>query len=443
LIQYKIYKYQSAQIFDFPEQFFACPKLVVIIAKTTTINTYFKRFNAKEPQISVMPHDGLRMAIVIPCFNEPNVIATLESILNCQPPTSRVEVIVMINAAENSLPSIKEQNQKTFLEIKYWIAKCRCLTIDFHIIMDNNLSDKKAGVGRARKIGMDEAARRLPDDGIIVGLDADSTVRDNYLIAIEKYFEENQQTSGCSIYFEHPIGVLLDPKQANAIIQYELHLRYFIEMQRNMGYPFAYQTIGSSMAVRNIEYQLVGGMNTRKAGEDFYFLHKFIKKGGFGDLNTTTVFPSARISDRVPFGTGRAIKDLLDQEDDNSQLYLTYHPDSFKVMGDFFKKIETYYYAQYSVNDKLKLFLNAQNFQDKINEIKANTTSLKSFKRRFYHWFDAFLLMKALHYLRDNHFPNIPIYDACRLVHEEYNMSLLDILKQYRLKSLKDYNPVI
>src|SRR5204862_3217619 len=90
-----------------------------------------------------------------------------------------------------------------------------------------------------------------------------------------------------------------------------LHLRYYIQALRYAGFPHAHHTIGSCMAVRAGEYRQQGGMNKRKAGEDFYFLHKIIPLGGFGDLTGTTVYPSPRPSDRVPFGTGKAVRENL------------------------------------------------------------------------------------------------------------------------------------
>jgi hypothetical protein len=34
-------------------------------------------------------------------------------------------------------------------------------------------------------------------------------------------------------------------------------------------------------------------------------------------------------------------------------------------------------------------------------EIRKNSTSLETFIKRFYSWFDAFLVLKASHFLRD------------------------------------------
>src|SRR5262249_26021974 len=163
-------------------------------------------------------------------------------------------------------------------------------------------------------IGMDEALRRFDaverPGGVIVGFDADCRCERNYLTAIERHFERNSNSPGCSIYFEHPLNGPLEPAIYEAIAEYELHLRYYVQALRFGGFPHAFHTIGSSMAVRAGVYRKQGGMNKRKAGEDFYFLHKIIPLGGFTNLVETRVIPSPRASDRVPFGTGKAVCDF-------------------------------------------------------------------------------------------------------------------------------------
>jgi hypothetical protein len=262
---------------------------------------------------------------------------------------------------------------------------------------------------------MDEAARRLPDDGVILCFDADTTCREDYLVEVGNYFREQRNVNSASIYFEHPItGTEFSEEIYKAIVQYELHLRYFIDCQKGIHLPYAYQTVGSAMAVRNIIYQKVGGMNVRKAGEDFYFVHKCIKNGGFGTCNSTVVYPSPRISSRVPFGTGKAVQELINGS--NSTFY-TYHPNSFILIKNILSKIEGIYHGSYRIPEELIPYFNGINFEKKVEVIRNNTASFQSFKKQFFHLFDAFMLMKCLHYIRDNLYPNVPVVEACKIVY--------------------------
>ena len=61
--------------------------------------------------------------------------------------------------------------------------------------------------------------------------------------------------TGCTIYFEHPIeGDEYPPEVYDAIIQYELYLRYYLQALRYTGYPYATHTVGSCFAVKASVY---------------------------------------------------------------------------------------------------------------------------------------------------------------------------------------------
>jgi hypothetical protein len=97
---------------------------------------------------------------------------------------------------------------------------------------------------------------------------------------------------------------IFPPTVFDAVINYELHQRYYLQAVRYTGYPFAYHTVGSCFAVLAETYCRMGGLSRRKAGEDFYFIQKIAVHGRYGECRTTRVYPSPRPSDRVPFGTG-------------------------------------------------------------------------------------------------------------------------------------------
>lgn len=354
--------------------------------------------------------------ITIPACGEPHIIRTLESLAACHSPSGVFEIIILINHGALASPEVKAMSHHSAIQVSEWIANHTFLNLRYYVLSAFELTKKEYGVGNARKILMDEAARRLvAKDKVqapIIGLDADCLVSKNYLVEIESYFQKNVDIQACSIHFEHHLEGL-DMLQKKAIIQYEKHLRYYIDAQRMAGFPFAYQTIGSSMAVRCIDYMKQGGMNRRQAGEDFYFLQKFIELGHFGELNSTTVYPSGRVSDRVPFGTGKAVKDALQQ---NGEVY-TYHLQSFKDIKVLFDAVDSLWsmdsggVEQFleTVSRSVNSFLYHFDFVIIINDIKSNTSSKNTFNKRFFRWFNAFMLMKYLHYARDHFYPNQPV----------------------------------
>ena len=80
-------------------------------------------------------------------------------------------------------------------------------------------------------------------------------------------------------------------KHRLAAAAYECHLRYYVEALRFAGFPHAYHTIGSAMAVRPEAYMKQGGMNRRKAEKIFYFLNKIMLLGNFSECLSTVVYP--------------------------------------------------------------------------------------------------------------------------------------------------------
>ncbi|MEM6806764.1 MAG: glycosyltransferase family A protein, partial [Bacteroidota bacterium] len=216
------------------------------------------------------------MLIVIPCYAESELLETLDSLEKNTKTAFQTEVIIVLNAGEHASEEVVVQNRKTEKEFEHWL-KVGDKKLDYFLLKKNSLPKKHAGVGLARKIGMEEAVGRFElaeeKEGIIVCLDADSRVAENYLNSIYQHFQQHPKTEACSIYFEHPLeGDEFEEDIYRGIIYYELFLRYYIEGLRYAEHPYAYHTIGSSMAVRSTAYERQNGMNRRKAGEDFYFL---------------------------------------------------------------------------------------------------------------------------------------------------------------------------
>ncbi|NRB49384.1 MAG: glycosyltransferase family 2 protein [Saprospiraceae bacterium] len=385
------------------------------------MNQYLQQRTLFAPLIYRKPSLNLGMVVVIPAYDEPFLLLSLMNLSRCTLPLCDVEVIVVINNSEQSSQAVRDCNQETYLKALQWAKKNNKHRIKFHILYVPDLPSKSAGVGLARKIGMDEACWRLMKiknkKGVIVCFDADSRCETNYFLALEEHFKNHPKTPACNIYFEHPIhGAEHEDEVYEAIVPYELHLRYYIQAQRLAGFPHAYHTVGSSMAVRVMAYQQQGGMNKRKAGEDFYFLHKFISLGRFSECLSTKVIPSPRPSHRVPFGTGRAVNEIVA----SSGTYDTYHLSSFFDLKNLFDLVPALYKAEVEEYEdmvaelpaSIQDFLTQVDYLSKWQEIKINTASRKAFITRFYKWFNAFMLMKYVHFARDHHYPNIPVGEA-------------------------------
>jgi len=365
---------------------------------------------------------------VIPCRDEPDPVATLSSLAQCQPPAATVEVIVVVNGSDGDPPEVQQHNLHSLETLASWAETCHDSFFKLSLQYHPHLPQRQAGVGLARRLGMDEAAQRLlharqADTGIIVALDADCRVAPNYFIALENHFSNRPETVGASIYFEHPLEHLT-PRHRAGIVGYELFLRIHLQGLRHAGSPHAFHTVGSAMAVRAGVYRRVGGMNRRQAGEDFYFLQKVMAHGPFSDLTTTTVFPSPRISHRVPFGTGRAMGQWHQNPDET---YTTYDPCIYSELRTFFMNAKETLHLQGDLlahaSTSLVSFLEQQQFAAALEEMRANTSSLDSLMKRFHLWFNPFRLLKFVHFATERYHPRVPVTQGAVTLLEQMGIS--------------------
>jgi hypothetical protein len=369
---------------------------------------YFERFGFCPPQLQRAPNQDLGLVVVIPCHNEPELLGSLDALWACTRPECAVEVIVVINSAEDCAVEVRERNEFALRQANAWAEDHEDARLVFHFLNFPRLPRKHAGVGLARKIGMDEALRRFDRSGqspagVLACFDADCQCDSNYLTALVTHFGSKPGTPGCSIYFEHPLLGPLPQPVYDAVAAYELHLRYYVQALRFACFPHAHHTVGSAMAVRALVYKAQGGMNKRQAGEDFYFLQKVIALGEFTDLTTTRVIPSPRPSRRVPFGTGRAICDAL-----AGSPHPSYAWEAFLDLKQLFGQIAELQtqrsrasIANVRLSDVMRAFLIQEDFEAALDEMRANSASLPTFRKRFFAWFGGFRVMKFVHFARD------------------------------------------
>ena len=192
-------------------------------------------------------------------------------------------------------------------------------------------------------------------------------------------------------------------------------MHYYKDALHFAGYPQAMITIGSAFAVTAEAYVKRGGMNRRQAGEDFYFLQNLAQLGTVGEINTTRVFPSARLSNRVPFGTGAAIQKWMKGTEDLTKTY------NFKAFADLktffdakeklFKTDETGYLSLISgMPESIRQFLLHDNFWVELDDLNKNCSTLKSFQTRFFHKFNAFKVLRFMNFVHENFYEKADLH---------------------------------
>lgn len=280
----------------------------------------------------------------------------------------------------------------------------------------------KEGVGVARKIGLDwgvEVLRRAEaNPGVLVCLDADTLVEPNYLAAIHEHFKQHEAWAAALAYAHRIEG---DEQEQAAIVCYELFLRYHVLGLRLAHSPYAFHTIGSTIACTTHAYVAVSGMNRREAGEDFYFLQQLAKTGRVSIVDATTVYPSSRPSHRVPFGTGRRVRRFIEGGHNE---YLLYHPQSYRILKNWIELVSigtecepaTLLAGAGTIAPQLHAFLEQNDFTTAWNRLRANNPKNYTFLEQFHCWFDGFKTLKLFHYLRDNGFPEQDMFESIAIL---------------------------
>lgn len=356
--------------------------------------------------IKEAPYENTGIIVVVPSYDEPDITQLLDSLVLCDTPACGVEVIIIVNAPAGAGAESLKNNRESILKTELWKKEHPDCFFNLFVIDITQEKPGGWGVGLARKTGMDEALRRFnllnKPEGVILNIDADCKVKENYFTAVCGELYSRKDRSACSIYFEHPVSGKEFPGSVyRAIIFYELHLRYYFQGLAFTGFPYVHHTVGSAIAVKALPYMKSGGMNRRMAGEDFYFVQKLVPAGGFFNLNRTTVFPSPRASLRVPFGTGPVVSRLTEN---NDETFLTYNIQAFRDLKVLFSLVERIFlnenndpeFFYMDLPPRIQEFIEIGEWAGKIAEIKRNTSGIQSFRKRFFGWFNMFRIVKYL-----------------------------------------------
>jgi hypothetical protein len=357
--------------------------------------------------------------IVVPSIAEtahlPALILSLEQ--NDKLELHNTLLLIVINNSFAATAETKKDNQDSLAYLKKLKLKLQISFIDAASVR-KEVDYKFAGVGLARKIGMDLALTKFDycsiNKKIIICTDADCIVDSNYLSEISQEFNRNNYEAAV-VNFEHDIAG--NDEETKAIICYEIFLRYYVLGLAYAKSDYAFHTIGSTMLCTPEAYVKVEGMNKRKAAEDFYFLEKLAKIYPIGEIKTTFVHPSKRGSWRVPFGTGKTVDRILSKSRNE---YLLYDPEIFVILKTwleiFFDKLLIDYPSLIRIAKNIKpalsQFLAQQDLEYFINTVIINNSNPAEIEKQKHFWFDAFKTLKLIHYLRDTANPNINMFDA-------------------------------
>ena len=253
---------------------------------------------------------------------------------------------------------------------------------------------KRHGVGWARKTVMDQISRKAEPADIILSLDADTLFSENYFESVAETVANFPDATALTVPYYHRLPE--DQEAARAILRYEIYMRYYFLNLWRIRSPYAFTALGSAMAIPVWAYRKVGGMTPKLSGEDFYFLQKLRKSGKLICWNSEKVFPAARFSSRVFFGTGPA---MIRGAEGNWDSYPIYATSLFDEIGESCIHFPEMY--KRTVETRVTSFLRElTGEQDPFDSLRTNSREVHQFVRACHEKFDG---LRILQYLKKRH----------------------------------------
>ena len=364
---------------------------------TETVSRYLARYGEPEASPAQIPRHTYDNAVVIPCYDEdPDC---LDNALG--PVEGSPLAIVVVNAPDDAPTAPLARTRALWRSLAgktsghfQWARTPGGIDV---LAIDRagpgRQIPRRQGVGLARKIGADVACALLARGAIrspwLHFTDADVRLPADYL-------QHPPARSGSVVMpFRHEAA---GPLEARAE-RYELHLRYYVDRLRYAGSPYAFHTIGSTIAIHADVYAKVRGVPKRNAGEDFYLLNKAAKVAPVFAATGPEIVIGARLSNRVPFGTGPALRAMNDVPS-----FASYAYKSFDLLREAIGFIDQGTFMQprtHRLLDELGLF-------HRLERAQAQYRNPQSLRKAMHQWFDAFRTLRFIHLARRYH-PDPPL----------------------------------
>lgn len=215
----------------------------------------------------------IRLAVVIPAYNEEKTLPALLESLNKQKTRHSFEVIVSNNNSTDKTATIIEEYQKKMGNLK-------------------TVFEKEQGIGITRKTGFEFA-----DAEIMAGTDSDITMPEDWVERVVNYFDNEDIVALVGCYKFRDKGAFV-----NFLFYYSEIFFDFIHRLITGSYGFR----GTNFATRSTTYKESGGMNASiSALEDIELSMRIAKLGKIKYAPSLVVYSTYRRFE------GRFIKQLI------------------------------------------------------------------------------------------------------------------------------------
>ncbi|MBP5663841.1 MAG: glycosyltransferase [Bacteroidales bacterium] len=336
----------------------------------------------------------MQLFVAIPALNELDYLPKTLQALEKQKTKVSFSVYICVNQPDSwweqaDKKDICDNNKQLLFKLRR-----RHYAFPLHIIDKSSpgkgWDDKNFGVGWARKTLFDHIMNIADPEDILVSMDADTVFSEHYLNSLAKNFEQHPQQTAVAVPYYHR---LTNDEAANrAILRYEIYMRNCLLNLYRIGCPYNFTAIGSAIAVKIKALQKINGITPMKSGEDFYLLQKLRKMSPISNWNDELVYPAARFSDRVFFGTGPA---MIKGSQGVWDSYPIYHYNLFDEVKKTYDLINQLYTEDLST--PFIAFLKEQfKTEDLWEPLRQNVKDLAHFRHAFHEKADGLRVLQFL-----------------------------------------------
>jgi hypothetical protein len=392
------------------------------------IERYLARYCEAETALAQALTTQHDQVLTVPVYDEgDSFLELLSSVATGQ---GTALVIAVVNAREDSDAPVIDRNRQLLSRLRdtYPVVQEPGVSATLHsarfgelLCIDRSSRarlPRKQGVGLARKIAGD-LALALCATGKIASrwihlTDADATLPRDYFARSDGLEDPGRLCAAVYPYRHHSDRSDL----ARAGELYEMYMRHYVLGLQAAGSPFAYHSIGSTIAVDAGAYAAVRGVPRRHGAEDFHLLNKLAKQGSIARLGGAPILLDARASQRVPFGTGPAIRREIESR---QTLRPFFHPQSFLYLAALLSTLEPALRCdsaeqgmallraegvRRSLDPELVQALGLSlEFESMLRESLSRSADPRVRLRDFHIRFDALRTLQLLHWLRDQALP--------------------------------------
>lgn len=379
----------------------------------TATDKYLARY--AEPEATVLLERDVterwHSVLVVPAYDEsPQLLANLKQF-------SSTLLILVLNRPDTDSDSTRNDALRGAVLSRGSVWRCPDAFATLTEFSDDNhvlLLERPAplasrdGVGLARKLGCD-IALALQKRGVVRTdwihcTDGDALLPQDYFTAA------SQHADAIALTYPFAHDLPSDARERDAMRQYEAYLRHYVRGLEYAGSPYAFFTLGSCLAVKADAYAKARGFPKRAGGEDFYLLNKLAKLGAVETPRCDAIRLSPRLSQRVPFGTGPALRKLLDDSQSGKDA-LFYHPETFENLRALLQFINTRGRPDLDGQElldglknfpELRQYLSDHGLDEFLRHAREHCADAAAFKKQFHQWFDGFRTLKLIHGLSEH-----------------------------------------